>query len=203
MKRIAFLLLMFLFLLPSVYLYGQEEFYGNQNGTSFAYLKGFNAPFKTDAFGFSIYNKKGFITGFGIERVGDVTAPMATLLLCPGWADNPSGIKALIGPSYSYVSSHHVVGINVGLVKCFFFESNFPFSINGAFSFQAVVGNKSNMVAKDASTLGYGYTQTFFAHSKIYPFISISNSIDTKSGDKLFSMSFGINMKLDAVSAEK
>ncbi|HEY6915398.1 MAG TPA: hypothetical protein VI413_12040, partial [Paludibacter sp.] len=202
-KRIIFLLLMFLFLLPSVYLYGQEEFFSKQDGFSFAYLRGVNAPVKADAFGFSYYSKKGFITGVGMERAGDVTAPMATLLFCPNWADNLSGFKALIGPSYSYVSSHHVVGINVGMVKCFFAERNFPFSINGAFSFQSVLSSQPTLDSKQVPVMGYGYTQAFFAHSNLYPFISISNSYNMNSGDQILSLSFGINVKLDAPSAEK
>lgn len=203
MKKITFLLLMFLFLLPSTYLYGQEEFFGNKNGLSLSYLKAINAPVQADAFGLSFYSKKGFITGFGVERAGDVAAPMATLLLCPDWADNPSGFKTYIGPSYSYVIDHHVVGVNVGMIKCFFGESNFPFSINGAFSLQAIMGDKSSMGSRNASTLGYGYTQAFYAHSKIYPAINISGSLDTKSGDKVYFISFGINVKLDTDSAEK
>jgi len=47
------------------------------------------------------------------------------------------------------------------------------------------------------TVLGYGYTQAFFTRSYIYPFIGISGSYYLEENKNFFSISAGLNLKLD------
>ena len=205
MKRYLYLLLLVIFISYHEKVYCQEEFHGNHNGLSLLYLQGFNA--KTNAVGFSMYFKKGLIFGLGLESVNNTKISSLDVLFCPNWGDDSNHLKVGFGPSYAYLQNQHIIGFNAGLIRCFFTDSKFPFSLNASFSPHLIFAkNKSSSpyyqstgekyVNKFTSVLGCGLTQAFFAKSTVYPFIGISVAHYMESKIDLFSAMIGINIKL-------
>lgn len=209
MKRPAYFLLLILLLCSSKNIYSQEEFFGDNDGFSPFYLKGFSSNVhNVNAGGFSLYFKSGIGVGLAYENVDDQYYPVFALFFYPDSKDKLNRIKPCfqISYSYGYEENIHVFGFSTGLIKCFFPESNYPFSINGSFSAQMEI-NKINQntqysVMQDTEynitpILGFGYTQTFFAKGKIYPFIGISYSYQlTDAKINLFSAMIGLNIKI-------
>lgn len=205
MKRYLYILLLVILISHHEKVYCQEEFYGNHNGLSLLYLQGFNA--KANAVGFSMYFKKGLILGLGLENVNNTKVPSFNALFCPNWDADSTHLKFGIGPSYAYLQNQHIIGFNAGLIRCFFTDSKFPFSINASLSPHIIFAkNKSSSpyyqstgekyVREFASVFGCGLTQAFFAKSNVYPFIGLSVAHDFESKINLFSAVIGINIKL-------
>ena len=204
MKRYLYLLLLIIFTNHNIKIFCQEEFFGNHNGLSSTYLQVFNET--TNAIGVSVFFKKDFIAGISLNDVNNDPYPSVGILYCPDWSAYPNRLKIGFGPLYTYVQKHHIVGFDIGLVKCFFSESNFPFSINVSGSIQvAFIKNPSSpyitvneKYRKDyISIVSYGYTQTFFANSKVYPFVGISGAYGIESKTSLYGAIIGININLD------
>jgi len=199
MRRLTFFLLLFLY--PFVSVYSQEEFFGKQNGMSLSYLEGLNTKnYPVNAVGLSTYFKSGVAIAVGLENANYKSYPIAAILFCPDFENNPNHIRACTGVSYSYLESLNIVGINLGLFKCFLPESNYPFSINGSFSAQTAFGKNNETGLETIWAIGYGYTQAFFAKGKIYPFIGILNSYSIEDESNLFSAFIGLNIKLGSKS---
>jgi hypothetical protein len=202
MKRLTYSLLLSLFLYPSVYIYGQEEFFGNQNGLSLSYLNGLSLSypeglnFLASAVGFSTYIKSGIVIGMGLEKVDDEIFPLANIIIYPDLGTSQIHLKSCFGVSYAFAKNHHLVGLNMGLIKCFFPESDFPFSINGSFSAQTGFANNKEIGLNIIPVIGFGFTQAFFAHHKLYPLIGFSKTYELDTKSNLFSVIIGINMKL-------
>jgi hypothetical protein len=205
MKATLYLVILAILTNHSLKSYCQEEFYGNHNGLTLAYLQGFNA--KANAVGFSTYFKKDLILGVGLETVNNMVFPTFSLFICPSWKDDSSHLKVGFGPSYAHVRNLHLIEFNVGIVRCFFSDSNFPFSINGSASIQVAIkkepanpymDNIDGKYSRDfVPIIGYGYTQAFFAKNNVYPFIGISNGFSLDSNINVFSAIIGLNIKMD------
>jgi hypothetical protein len=203
MKRYLLLLLLTILISHTDKAYCQEEFFGNNNGLSLAYLQGFNINAK--AAGLSMFFKKGIILGFGFENAYNTTAPSASVLYYPNWGVDSILLKTAIGPSFTNFQDQFIVSFNTGLVRCFYNESRFPFSINASFSPQISFiknppsngyfpGELEKFNKELSLVIGGGITQAFFKNNYAYPFIGLSVAHDISSKINFFSAVVGVNI---------
>lgn len=202
MRSYLFFLLLVILTNHSLKTFGQEEFYGDQNGLSFTYLKSLNENAYAGAV--SVYLKKGFILGATLESVYNYQYPGFSFLVCPGWRVDTNHIKFAFGPTYAYIMEHHILGFDVGIVPCFFTKSNFPFSLSLALSTtfdltktQSPDPYLANSGREFIPVVGFGYIQAFFTKSNIHPFIGIGNAYSLESKENFFSAMAGLNIRLE------
>jgi hypothetical protein len=193
MKNFIYLLLLLIF--PSVY--AQEEFFGNNNGLSLSYLQGFIEDVDhISGITLNAYFKKGIAAGFGVQHIDNYTYPMAAVayyIIPKSGLNYPMGS---IGLSYANIESTNIVGVNFGLMKCFFPDSHFPFAMNGSFSLQTEIGDEDLTGYTLDQVIGIGYVQAFFANKRLYPFVGISYAFEPYTKINLFTAILGINLKI-------
>ncbi|RPH29570.1 MAG: hypothetical protein EHM93_17185 [Bacteroidales bacterium] len=205
MKRFLHLVFLIFIINYSNYeVYSQEEFFGKHNGLSLAYLKGFDA--KVQAVGVSCFLKKGINLGLGLEKVNSRNYTSVSILRCPDWGVDSSLYKVALGPSYSYLSNHHIIALNICIIRCFFVKSECPFSLNVSFSpqwhlikdqplLQSSSYNDEKYRTVFSPIIGFGYTQ-ILGKGNFYPFIGLSLAYDITSKANLFSGAIGMNLRL-------
>jgi len=189
------------FLKSSGNLYGQVEFFGQSSGLSQAYLKGFSADVASvQAYGLDLYFKPVVDVGFALEWIDEQTVPVASFLFLPDVGEKPNRLRLGLGVTYSNIKGHDFLGLSSGFIRCFFPESNYPFSLNASFSVQAEIEESLGYMQ---TIIGFGYSQAFFAKNQLYPFISISDAFTINEDINLFSFMIGLNFRFSKPSADK
>lgn len=208
MKHYLFALFCIIFAFISTKTYCQEEFFGNRTGLSPYYLQGFNQ--KAYGYGCSAYFKKGISLGVGVEQVATSSIPTLSMIFYTKQDTNSNGMRLVFGPSYSYTDPYNIIGINFGILRVFFPESNFPFSINLNSSLQIPFTkngfsdfnsdpsnfNNSSQSVEIYPVIGFGFTQALFATKTVYPIVHISTAYNLRSGYNLVSGAIGLNIRL-------
>jgi len=130
----------------------------------------------TEGVGISTYFKNGIYLGFSESRSIRADKPLAAVSagVLQDMGSEDKGLKYCLGLSFGYINRHKIGGINIALIKCFFLERNFPFSLSFGFSLERELSKKTDSFTEMFPSMGISYTQAFFAKSKVYPVIGIS-----------------------------
>ncbi len=177
----------------------QEEFYGNKDGFSIAYLQGLSED--VSAIALSGYIKEGYILGFGLDFIDNESYPTFTVLMCPNWDSENDFLKVGFGPSYSKIKDNFILGFNTTLAMLLFKKSQFPMSISVSTSQHLTFIKNQWPNSKEKYSLdlfnsyGIGITQAFFAKKNVYPVINIHSTYDSLSKRNIYSAAIGINIK--------
>ena len=179
----------------------QEEFFGSHAGISPYYQQGFDQ--NTYGYGVSAYLKKGISFGLGIVQVETLSVPTLSMIYFTRPDNNMNGVRLAFGPSYSYMDPYNILGINFGIMRVFFPESNFPFSPNIAMSFNIPFTKNGfnhqfseSSIAEPVFVVSCGFSQAFFATHRVYPIINISTAYEMRTNTNLVSAALGINVQL-------
>jgi len=198
-KKTFFLLVLF-----SSNIYCQEEFFGEQNGVSIAYLKGFNTSFENiNGAGLSAYFKKGIGASVGCQVVDNLYSPLVSVFFYTNKFSKTNTLLIANGFTYEQTESYNFAGFTTNLIKCFFCKSSHPASINGLISVFMSLDMKSRSANEYIGTnekiipvVGLGYKQSFFTNKTVYPIIGISDAYNISGGINIFSVNIGLNIKL-------
>jgi|GEM_PF-2332386 hypothetical protein len=208
MKHYLLALFCILFAFKSTKTYGQEEFFGNHSGLSPYYLQSLDQ--KAYGYGCSAYFKKGIALGLGVEQVATSSILTLSMIYYTKQDTNTNGVRFIFGPSYSYIDPYNILGINFGILRVVFPESDFPFSINLSSSLQIPFTkngfsnsynnppyfNNSSSSIEISPVIGLGFTQALFATKTVYPIVHISTAYNLRSGLNLVSGAIGLNIRL-------
>lgn len=209
MKHYLFALFCIIFAFQSTKSYCQEEFFGNRTGgLSPYYLQAFNQ--QAYGYGCSAYLKKGIALGVGVTQVATSSIPTLSMIFYTKQDTISNGGRLAFGLSYSTLDSYNILGINFGILRVFFPESDFPFSFNVSTSLQIpftkngftnfnsnpTIFYNSSPSIELTPVIGLGFTQALFATKTVYPVVHISTAYDLRSSRNLISGAIGLNIRL-------
>jgi hypothetical protein len=189
-------LILLISIFNSVVLFGQEEFFKDQGGLTLSGLKSFHS--QAMEAGFGAYFKKGFFIGLSgsLIKENDNFFSAATFGYLTDMDTVKISLKMYFGLSFGVINSYKFGAFNFGLIKCFFLDSNFPFSLNSALSVQKVMSFELNEMSGIFSSISIGYTQAFFAKKEIYPVLGISKVFGLNNTDiKDLYLNIGLNVR--------
>jgi hypothetical protein len=193
--------------------FSQEELLKETSGITLGYISGVNMPTERPrGFGLSSYFAKDFTLGVSAEKANNTLGANAFLSYSfNNTIDNKTPSFAM-GISYSYFLNGSVkaksIGIHPGIFKVFFADSNNPFVIYGNSSFQFIKSEDGNTSPFNATvdlipTVGLAYVQSFFAKSRVYPWVGISRIMNLIDDDRFTFITFGLNIKLNSKESKK
>ena len=182
--------------------YAQEEFFGNKNGLtlsgSFNLDNSVQTEIKTG--GLSLYLKNGIIFSGSYSKMYNTVYSQVSLNYLFNNSKHTEGMKSILGLSFGSIydryniNKNNFVGVNMGLIKVFFYKSNFPFSIGGSASFASYLYNMHYKSSNLGLTIGY--TQSFFAKGWVYPVLGVSKSFIIGQDSSDWFVHAGLNIRL-------
>ncbi|MBN2349669.1 MAG: hypothetical protein JXJ22_12555 [Bacteroidales bacterium] len=193
MKKLVYIFLLFLF--PCIH--AQEEFFGNEPGLSFLYMRGIHHEIRPIyGIGGSMYFKNGLSLGGGLEQTGTLNYPFASIVYYVKSGYERIYPNAALGLNYTEIGPTRFFGLSAGYIRYFSLVENYPFSITGTLEIQIAYTQLDESTIEGTPVVGLGYTQALFTNSKVYPVLEIAPSFDMKNNEFLLLAIIGLNIRL-------
>ncbi len=187
-----------LFFLLSFNIYAQEEFFMDSSGVSLGYVKGlYPTSINPYGAGFSVVVER-FVGEINLTKVDNNITSRSIGISYIIKSEHYSYPRAKIGFFYTNIDNLDIFGLNMGVIKTFFPNRKFPFSMSAYYTIYSALPSQKEKEFSFSNLMILGYTQAFFANNIVYPFISTSISLDVdNSMQKAASLiSLGLNIKI-------
>ena len=187
----------FLIVLASIQLVGQQEFFKDKNGISAGYAPALGSGTPYDyALATGFYMKNGLAVEVGLQQVDVLSVPIVSVGYFIKQKDGKNLASPNFGLSYGYTEEYHLFALNFGVSSCFFREARFPFVLDGKISFQPYFGNKEKHPLTVGYVVGLGYTQALYRNKIAYPFVGVQYGYDLTDDISMGSLLVGMNINL-------
>jgi hypothetical protein len=185
-----------IFLFVTLELHSQVEFFQDSSGLSlqsqFAFL---SEGTSGSAYGFMGYFKSGIAAGIAVETVKDQVGPVISV----GFYGKEKFEERLARPvfslSFGAADGYNMAALDAGMLRCFFRESQFTFSLSFWFSIQAAFGFGGGAI-DFLPVWGINYTQTFFSKRPVYPLVGFGWASAFSENIHIYSLQLGLNFRL-------
>jgi hypothetical protein len=196
-RTIIRILGVFLFIIISVVLVGQQEFFNDRTGISAGYAQALGSGTPYDyALATGFYMKNGLAVEVGLQQIEVLSVPIVSVGYFVKQKDSKNLASPNFGLSYGYTEEYHLFALNFGISSCFFREARFPFALDGKISFQPYFGNKEKHPLTVGYLLGLGYTQALYRNKIAYPFVGFQWGYEVAEDIIMLSLLVGMNINL-------
>ena len=177
-------------------LFGQPEFFNENRGLSFTYSPSFDNNRPNDfAVGGSVYFKKGFIAGLGLQKMEGFFIPSASVGIY-GKQKESSLFGTSFIYSYGYFDKNHLFAMDLGVFRSFYRHSQFPFLLKGSASLEFAYATEIKYDLNFLPILGLSYIQAFLSKTYVSPFLGLNAYFVTFENHNFLSFLIGLNIKL-------
>ncbi|TLX70932.1 hypothetical protein E9993_21355 [Labilibacter sediminis] len=193
MKKI-YLILFFTLLLTSSKLWGQEEFFHQRSGLTFAYMNGIKTDYTGG--GLSFFHESGINFSFSTVNLPGNRASQVSFGKFSREKEAISHEKYYFGVSY-LISQTNAVSLNNAFSYCFNPGRNFPTAITGNFNFNLYFTKNNSFYSGSSSnqtavSWGIDVKQAFWAKGQMFPFISVGYGSDSFTNESVYGLMTGL-----------